>query len=188
MEQHAPASLNAGTTAGLMTHNKKITSLEDLKGVTLRGGGAVGDTITALGATARDVPMTEMYDDVSKGVVDGALVGIETLKSFKMAEVCKYTTFAWQAGSMYTFYLAMNMGKWNSLPPDVQQAFTDVSKKYEEIYAEAWNASDIAGIQYSQSIAGNEVFQLTDRGPAVVQRRSGRPDQLQREDGRRRRQ
>jgi TRAP-type C4-dicarboxylate transport system substrate-binding protein len=154
--------LNAGTTAGLMTHNKKITSLDQLKGVTLRGAGAVGDTITALGATARDVPMTEMYDDVSKGVVDGALVGIETLKSFKMGDVCKYTTFAWQAGSMYTFYLAMNVDKWKALPKDIQKIFTDVSKEYEEKYAEAWNSSDIAGIQYSLSIAGNEVFQLSD--------------------------
>jgi TRAP-type C4-dicarboxylate transport system substrate-binding protein len=154
--------LNAGTTAGLMLHDKKITSLDQLKGVTLRGAGAVGDTITALGATARDVPMTEMYDDVSKGVVDGALVGIETLKSFKMGDVCKYTTFAWQAGSMYTFYLAMNLDKWNSLPKDIQKIFTDVSKQYEEKYAEAWNASDIAGINYSLSIAGNEVFQLSD--------------------------
>jgi TRAP-type C4-dicarboxylate transport system substrate-binding protein len=154
--------LNADTTAGLMTHNKKITSLDQLKGVTLRGAGAVGDTVTALGATARDVPMTEMYDDVSKGVVDGALVGIETLKSFKMGDVSKYTTFAWQAGSMYTFYLAMNLQKWNSLPKDLQKVFTDISKQYEEKYAEAWNASDIAGIQYSQSIPGNEVFQLSD--------------------------
>jgi TRAP-type C4-dicarboxylate transport system substrate-binding protein len=153
---------NAGTTAGLMLHDKKITKLEDLKGVTLRGAGAVADTINALGATARDVPMVEMYDDVSKGVVDGALVGIETLKSFKMAEVCKYTTFAWQVGSMYTFYLAMNLDKWNSLPPDLQQIFTDVSNEYAETYAETWNAIDVAGISTSLNIPGNEVFKLTD--------------------------
>ena len=28
-----------------------------------------------------------------------------------MGDVCKYTTFAWQAGSMYTFYLAMNLDR-----------------------------------------------------------------------------
>ena len=84
---------NAGTTAGLMLHDDKIVKLEDLKGKTLRGAGEVADAINALGATARDIPMTEMYDSVSKGVVDGTLVGIETLKSFKMAEVCKYTAF-----------------------------------------------------------------------------------------------
>jgi TRAP-type C4-dicarboxylate transport system substrate-binding protein len=153
---------NAGTTAGLMLHADKITKLEDLKGKTLRGAGEVADAINALGATARDVPMAEMYDDVSKGVVDGALVGIETLKSFKMAEVCKYTTFAWQVGNMYTFYLAMNLDKWNALPADIQQIFNDVSKEYADKWAVAWNESDVAGINYSLSIPGNEVFELTD--------------------------
>jgi TRAP-type C4-dicarboxylate transport system substrate-binding protein len=153
---------NAGTTAGLMLHDKKITNMDQLKGVSLRGAGEVADAIAALGATPRDVPMAEMYDSVSKGVVDGSLVGIETLKSFKMADVCKYTAFAWQVGNMYTFYLAMNLEKWNSMPADVQQIFTDVSAEYAEKWAVAWNNADVAGIQYSLSIPGNEVYRLTD--------------------------
>ena len=154
--------VNAGTTAGLMMRNTKVTKLEDLKGKTLRGAGEVGEAITALGATARDVPMAEMYDSVSKGVVDGTLVGIETLKAFKMADVCKYTTFAWQVGNMYTFYLAMNKAKWDSLPKDIQKIFTDVSNEYAEKYAETWNQIDIDGIKYSLSIPGNEVFTLSE--------------------------
>ena len=43
---------NAGTTAGLMLHDDKITNMEELKGKTLRGAGEVADAITALGATA----------------------------------------------------------------------------------------------------------------------------------------
>jgi len=152
---------NAGTTAGLMMHDDKITKMEQLKGKTLRGAGEVADAIAALGATPRDIPMAEMYDSVSKGVVDGTLVGIETLKTFKMADVCKYTTFAWQVGNMYTFYLAMNLEKWNALPADIKTIFNDVSKDYADKWAVAWNNSDVAGIQYSLSIAGNEVFQLT---------------------------
>jgi len=152
---------NAGTTAGLMTHDKKITKLEDLKGVTLRGAGMVADAINALGATARDISMAEMYDSVSKGVVDGALVGIETLKSFKMGDVCKYTAFAWQPGSMYTFYLAMNKDKWNSLPKDLQKIFNEVSAEWAEKYAECWNQIDIDGINYSLG-KGNEVYKLSD--------------------------
>ena len=154
--------VNAGTTAGLMLHDTKVTKLEDLKGKTLRGAGEVASAITALGATARDIPMPEMYDSVSKGVVDGTLVGIETLKSFKMAEVCKYTAFVWQVGNMYTFYLAMNLDKWNSLPPDVQEVFNDVSAEYAEKWAVAWNDADVAGIEFSLSIPGNEVYRLTD--------------------------
>jgi len=154
--------VNAGTTAGLMLHDTKVTKLEDFKGKTLRGAGEVASAIAALGATPRDVPMGEMYDSVSKGVVDGTLVGIETLKSFRMAEVCKYTAFAWQVGNMYTFYLAMNNDKWDSLPPDIQQIFTDVSNEYAEKYAETWNNIDVAGIEYSLSIQGNEVYEVSD--------------------------
>jgi TRAP-type C4-dicarboxylate transport system substrate-binding protein len=154
--------VNAGTTAGLMLRNTKVTKLEDLKGKTLRGAGEVASAIEALGATPRDIPMGEMYDSVSKGVVDGTLVGIETLKSFKMADVCKYTAFAWQVGNMYAFYLAMNKAKWDALPKDIQKIFNDVSKEYAEKYAATWNQIDIDGINYSLSIKGNEVFTLSD--------------------------
>jgi TRAP-type transport system periplasmic protein len=153
--------VNAGTTAGLMLHDTKVTKLEDLQGKTLRGAGEVADAIAALGATPRDIPMSDMYDSVSKGVVDGTLVGIETLKSFKMADVCKYTTFAWQVGNMYTFYLAMNKAKWDALPGDIKKIFNDVSKDYAELYAKAWNQIDIDGINYSLSVPGNEVFTLS---------------------------
>ncbi|OGN99965.1 MAG: hypothetical protein A2Y58_04215 [Chloroflexi bacterium RBG_13_51_52] len=154
--------VNAGVTAGLMLHDTKVTKLEDLQGKTLRGAGEVASAINALGATARDIPMPEMYDSVSKGVVDGTLVGIETLKSFKMADVCKYTTFAWQVGNMYTFYLAMNKAKWDALPDDIKDIFNEVSEEYAEKYALTWNEIDIAGINHSLSIPGNEVFTLSD--------------------------
>lgn len=154
--------VNAGTTAGLMLRNTKVTKLEDLKGKTLRGAGEVAEAINALGATARDIPMAEMYDSVSKGVVDGTLVGIETLKSFKMAEVCKYTAFAWQVGNMYTFYLAMNETKWETLPSDIKKIFNEVSEEYAEKYALAWNEIDIAGINASLAIPGNEVYTLSE--------------------------
>jgi TRAP-type transport system periplasmic protein len=165
--------VNAGVTAGLEMRDTKVTKMEQLKGKTLRGAGEVASAITALGATPRDIPMAEVYDSISKGVIDGVLVGIETLKSFKTADVCKYTTFAWQIGNMYTFYLAMNLDKWNSLPPDIQKIFNDVSAEYAEKYAVTWNEIDVAGIQYSLSIPGNEVFKLSDaegeRWNAVVQ-------------------
>ena len=154
--------VNAGTTAGLMTRNTRVTKLEDLQGITLRGAGEVASAISALGATPRDISMAEMYDSVSKGVVDGTLVGIETLKSFKMADVCKYTTFAWQVGNMYTFYLAMNNDKWDALPNDIKKIFNDVSEEYAEKYAETWNQIDIDGINYSLSITGNEVLTLSE--------------------------
>ncbi len=154
--------VNAGCTAGLMLRDTKVTRLEDLQGKTLRGAGEVAEAIAALGATPRDIAMVEMYDSVSKGTVDGTLVGIETLKSFNMAEVCKYTAFAWQVGNMYTFYLAMNEDKWDALPGDIKDIFNEVSEEWAEKYAVLWNEIDVAGINFSLSIEGNEVYTLSD--------------------------
>ncbi len=153
--------VHAGTTAGLETRDKKVTKLEDMKGLTLRGAGEVAEAITALGATARDVPMVEMYDAVSKGVVDGTLVGIETLQNWNMADVCKYATFAWQVGNMYTFYIAMNKDKWDSMPKDIQKIFTEVSEEYNEKFALKWNELDVNSIKYAID-KGISVIALSD--------------------------
>jgi TRAP-type C4-dicarboxylate transport system substrate-binding protein len=154
--------VNAGCTAGLMLRDTKVTRLEDLAGKILRGTGEVAAAITALGATATGISMVEMNEAVSKGVADGALVGIETLKTFKMGDVCRYTAFAWQPGNMYTFYLAMNKAKWDALPGDIKDIFNEVSEEFAERYAITWNMIDIAGIQYSLSVPGNEVYLLSD--------------------------
>ena len=38
--------------------------------------------------------------------------------------------------------------KWESLPPDVQQAFTDVSREYTEKHGEMWDEVDRKGREY----------------------------------------
>ena len=39
--------------------------------------------------------MMEVYDAISKGVIDGEASNFETLFAFKFAEVVKYTTSVW---------------------------------------------------------------------------------------------
>jgi TRAP-type C4-dicarboxylate transport system substrate-binding protein len=56
----------------------------------------------------------------------------------------------------------MNKDKWDAMPKDIQQIFTDVSEEYAEKYAETWNSIDVAGIEYSLSIPGNEVYKISD--------------------------
>lgn len=44
----------------------------------MRGAGEVADALAALGATPRDIPMTDVYEAMSKGTIDGLLVGAES--------------------------------------------------------------------------------------------------------------
>jgi TRAP-type C4-dicarboxylate transport system substrate-binding protein len=139
--------------------------LEDLKGKTMRGAGEVADALKALGATPRDMPMTEIYDGMSKGTIDGLLVGAETLKSFKLADVTKYTTYAPSIGNSYLFYIVMNKSKWDSLPPDLQKIFNDVGAKYQAETALTWNKINVEG--FETAIAkGIEFITLPDQEAA----------------------
>ena len=122
---------NGGTTASVNMAKTPVRVLADFKGKTMRGAGEVADALAALGATPRDMPMTDVYEGMSKGTIDGLLVGAESLKSFKLADVTKYTTYAPSIGNSYLFYIAMNKKKWDSLGPDLQKIFNDVSAKYQ---------------------------------------------------------
>jgi TRAP-type transport system periplasmic protein len=138
---------NGGTTASVNMAKTPIRVLADFKGKTMRGAGEVADALAALGATPRDMPMTDVYEGMSKGTIDGLLVGAESLKSFKLADVTKYTTYAPSIGNSYLFYIAMNKKKWDSLGPDLQKIFTDVAAKYQRDSAVGWNNINVEGFQ-----------------------------------------
>lgn len=104
-------------------------NLDDLKGLEIRSTGQGTETLKKLGATPVSMPQTEVFDALSKGVVKGNLAPFETLKGFKFAEVVNYVTKT-PFLSNNTFFMVMNLDKWDSLPGDLQQAIEEVNKQY----------------------------------------------------------
>ena len=96
-----------------------------------------------------------------RGVIEGALLPLETLKGFKTGEVIKYATASWKIGSAYCFYVVMNKNKWNSLPPDVQKAMMEFSKEFNERWAVEWNKIDIEGKDFFTK-QGGQIVPLSD--------------------------
>jgi len=93
--------------------------------------------------------------------VNDAVFGpYETLKTFKFAEVAKYTTVCWQIGCETVFYVAMNKDTWKKLPPDIQAIFTEVSGMYREKYALMWNSIDFEGLEFAKA-KGVEFIELS---------------------------
>jgi TRAP-type transport system periplasmic protein len=89
------------------------------------------------------------------------LVPIEALEGFKQGEVLHYTTLTYSCSYSQGFFVAMNLKKWNSLPSDLQQIITEVSKKYEDITAKAWGDSDESGRRFVMKL-GHEFITLSD--------------------------
>lgn len=129
---------------------RPVYKMSDLKGLTIRGPGRVGDVLKGLGATPKPVPMNEIYEAMARGVVDGSMTPFETLRSFRLAEISKYVTNCWQIGNVYTFYVVMNKKVWNKLSPSEKKIFKKVSKQYEEKAARVWNNVDLVGLKFGK--------------------------------------
>jgi TRAP-type C4-dicarboxylate transport system substrate-binding protein len=152
------------STPNVIISKKPVRTLEDLKGLTLRAPGRVGDTIKALGATPAPTPIMETYDAIAKGVIDGVNTPYETLRTFRFAEVAKYVTVSWRVGNVYTFYVAMNKNSYRKLPPDLKEIFDELCGEYKERFALMWNSIDFAGEAFAKK-NGVEFIELS---PAQV--------------------
>jgi TRAP-type C4-dicarboxylate transport system substrate-binding protein len=98
---------------------------------------------------------------MSKGTIDGSFTPREPLKGWKQAEVVNYVTGTYDIGSSAGFFVAMNKGKWESLPKDVQDKITAISEKWVDNHAMAWSAYDKAAIDMFTSMAGKELIELS---------------------------
>jgi TRAP-type C4-dicarboxylate transport system substrate-binding protein len=145
----------------LQTLKKPVTKLSQLKGLKIRGTGRVGDLVKALGATPIPVEMVDLYESLRRGVIDGTYTPYETLQGFKIGEVEKYCTTSWKIGNAYTFYVAANKKKWDTLPPDAQKTILDCAKEYIEVWASEWNRIDIEGREWYLK-QGGKILELSD--------------------------
>jgi len=122
---------------------KPIRTVADFDGLKIRSANkSVNKVLQLWGAIPVSMPITETYQAMERGVVDGTVLPWEGLAAFKLDEVTKYSTIA----DFYTMtmILVMNKRKWDSLPRDVKQMIDDTTglKMSSEAGAE-FDATDV---------------------------------------------
>jgi TRAP-type C4-dicarboxylate transport system substrate-binding protein len=140
---------------------KPVKTLEDMKGMKLRGPGMIGETLKLFGAIPVPLESSEIYEALRRGVLDGVMMPTEVLSDLKLGELEKYVTASWKAGTSHAWYTAMNKDKWNSLPPDVQKVITEVAGEIKEKILVSRNESDIKGVDFLKR-NGGQVIELSD--------------------------
>jgi TRAP-type transport system periplasmic protein len=131
------------------TNKKPVNKLEDLKGLKIRAAGPTEGVVRALGGTPVSLHVTESYDALQKGVVDGVMLPTEALVDYRIAEVTTYTTNNYGAATGSFNFYAVNKKKWDALPPDIQKIFTQVSQEYTELQAKFWTEADKRGEEFA---------------------------------------
>ena len=144
-------AVQGGTLPGIVTRDRPVRSLADLKGLRLRAPTELLGVLEALGADPVNMPMGEVYSAMSKGVIDGVVAPGDTFRSLHFAEVAKhFNTLAIPRGA----YPARAIGeqRWNSL--------TDGERALLESTTPVWEAA-----------IEREVMSALDRGMAEARAR-----------------
>lgn len=141
----------------LHTRNKPVKKLEDVKGLKLRCFGSNAKFVGLIGGVAVAMPMPEVYDALSKGIVDGLLASSEALQGFRTGEFIKFTTRNLRTAYSSAFVVAMNKKTFASLPPEVQKIVDEMSVEYIKKYGEMWTEINITGEKW-----------LADRGVEFI--------------------
>lgn len=158
--------------AGQAIHmvDQEVRSPADLEGLSIRIPTRTGAwVLEALGANPVSMPVPDLPQALSRGVVDGALIPWEIIPALQLQDLTEYQIeLAGQTRlGTSTFQVSMNLDKWNSLPEDIQQIFIDNSgdEWLREVGA-IWRANDDEGIRIATE-AGNTHIELTPEESAL---------------------
>ncbi len=143
--------------------DKRIDTLEGLKGVKVRAPSRLGNTLLgALGATPVGMPVPAMPEALAKGVIDGALIPWEVVPATKTQELTKFHAELGGEKSMTTATLmyVMNQKKYDSLSPELKKVIDDNSgREFSAWIAEQHVKSDAVGRKATVD-NGNTIYEI----------------------------
>ena len=111
------------TEPNLLHTKKPMKSLADVKGMKIRAAGPVySSTVKHLGGIPIGMPVTQVTESISRGVVDGTLLGWGGVLVFRIHNVTNYH-YEVPLGTTPAF-VAMNKKKWAALSAKAQAAIS----------------------------------------------------------------
>ncbi|MGD8809357.1 MAG: TRAP transporter substrate-binding protein DctP, partial [Gammaproteobacteria bacterium] len=85
-------AVQGGNLPGLVTRDRPVETLEDLRGMRIRVPTELLNVMRDLGADPVNMPMGEVYSALAKGIIDGVVAPTDTFGSLHLAEVAGFYT------------------------------------------------------------------------------------------------
>lgn len=131
-----------GAAPGFIMTKKAVSSIKDVKGMRIKANAENADIVINLGAAPVTMPVSDAYDSLQRGVIDGTLFPIEALQGYKIGEVVKTVIQDYGISYMTSMYVIMNKDKWNAILPEDQKAIEKINDEYNEKQAKLWAELD----------------------------------------------
>src|SRR6185295_289138 len=144
-------ALQGGNLPGIVTRERPIRKLEDLRGLRLRAPSELLSVLEDLGADPVDMPMGEVYSALAKGVLDGVVAPADTLRSLHFAEVAHYFNTLRVPRGAYAAR-AIGVARWNALTDEERAILREGVAVWEHELERQLREAEIAG-----EAAGHEI-------------------------------
>ncbi len=120
-----------GTDIAKVLINKPVSTVDGLSGLKLRSPGLIyNDLFHKLGATELSLPVSDLYDAMDRGIVDGSLMSPSALISFKLAEVTDNIIDL--DVYMNPLIIVMNKDSWAKISAEDQQIIEALLAEFPE--------------------------------------------------------
>lgn len=143
-------AVQGGSLAGIVTTDRQVRSLADLRGLRLRAPTELLTVLESLGVDAVNMPMADVYSAMAKGVIDGVIAPGDTFKSLHFAEVARhYNSIAIPRGAYPA--RAMGTASWNRLSPQERAILSDSQLVWEAALAKEIRAALDKGMEEARA-------------------------------------
>lgn len=123
----------------LLMTTKPVKTMDDLKGLRLRSGGAPWSRwAEAAGATPVNISVFEVFEAMSQGTIDGTMASIFDLLAFRLIELVKHTTTLDLGTYHTTSNFTTGMPLWQSLSVEDREAFIRAANRANIDFTNKW--------------------------------------------------
>ena len=149
----------AGYNFQISKKAKKVRTVDDFKGMKIRdAGGITHSVLKALGASPVLTIAGEYYTALQKGTIDAGLMTTYSLETYKIWEVCDQVVDPPVLSQAWVGAI-MNLDKWNSLGPELQDLMLTELRKLESLWIAYCNTEDKRVIKMAEE-KGVEFYTL----------------------------
>ena len=108
-----------------------LTSLEDFKGRKIGGVGLNLRYLEGLGATGVTSGLSDWFNSMATGLIDGVIVWVEASVAYKLYEVAPYFIDV-RLGAVTSKVVTVNRNTWNKLPEEVRVVIQRAAYDYRD--------------------------------------------------------
>lgn len=151
---------------GLIHSIGPVEGLDDMAGLKIRGGSrVVNQLLTELGAAPVGMPVPQVPEALSRGVIDATTLPWETTPALRISEIAKnHTAFPGDHGLFtQTFIFAMNRSSYDQMPEDLRAVIdTNSGIELAALMGRVTDEGDVIGYELAKEL-GNSIYTINEQ-------------------------